>query len=1055
MSAANSGFRVFRSVRWRPVICFIFLFAGHTYSAPLLSVDFESDTVGSQPTTSGAIVRPATSTATNYVTVVDSSGNKAGTGQGVRFNDNGLGVGTALEYNFVSSAASQISLVQASFYFSCITSNSGTASYISVGLGAYSNSYSMNNATPRWNELRLYQNNTMKITTNGSSTGSYFLLNAGASNTLTMFVNDSTASIDYNFNGAQTLAADSVAYWLNGTKVSTVLLDNEVTNSVNNFGKISFSSSTSATNMDYAFDNIAVWDISTAPSVSATAATPTGSGTGTGGLTVGEGSSITLTEIPSAGTPPFTYAWKKVGSGAVLGTNSNLPVSSPTNGAQYTCDVAATWDGVTNTSPAATLTVLPLVSATAAKPTGNGSGTGGLTAYAQRTCMTLTETPSGGTPPFTYAWKKIGAGTVLGTTDTLTISPLVNGDQYVCDVASISDGVTNTSPTATLTVTSVIDSNKVIFIKADDFRGPVQAWTNFLVSSRNLGVKVGIGIICTNTIDPAYAAAQPADYQSITNWLQTQQAAGDVEFWNHAWSHTSWTDTNGVTIYEYQSSGLAFQQTNMARSQAAISNALGRDAVAFGPPYNQIDTNTATIINATPALRLFFASSVTTARSYGLSDNVAAVKIIGEADGTGMANAATFQATQFPPGSKGPVALQFHPPVVAFTTNNSIVQYEQIVQYLLTNGYAILLPSEYVAAFAPNVAPSVSLTAPTNNAGFTVPASITMTATASDTDGIVTNVDFYNGATLLGSDAGSPYAYTGTNVAAGSYSLTARATDNDGAVSTSAVVTVTVVSPVYTLTVNSGTGGGSCTNGQQVAISAYAPAAGKAFSQWTGDTQYVNNVTYTNAIVTISTNAVTLTATYVDVYYALVINYGTDIGATLATNGMVMPICADDPTPGMIFFQWVGDTACLANSNVACTTLTMPAKAVSLTATYKSTEQYTTNGTPYSWLAGYGLTNYEADAVLDQDSDGLKTWQEYIAGTDPTNAASCFKAVQMAPNKVSWSAVSGRVYSVYWSTNLVQGFQPLNTNIVYPQSGYTNATPDSRLNHYQIKVRLQ
>ena len=66
-----------------------------------------------------------------------------------------------------------------------------------------------------------------------------------------------------------------------------------------------------------------------------------------------------------------------------------------------------------------------------------------------------------------------------------------------------------------------------------------------------------------------------------------------------------------------------------------------------------------------------------------------------------------------------------------------------------------------------------------------------------------------------------------------------------------------------------------------------------------------------------------------------------------------------------------------------------------------------------------------------------------------------FLAVRNTHNVITWSAVSGRVYSVYWSTNLVKGFQVLETNILYPRGSYTNATPDPRVNHYQIKVRLQ
>ena len=91
-----------------------------------------------------------------------------------------------------------------------------------------------------------------------------------------------------------------------------------------------------------------------------------------------------------------------------------------------------------------------------------------------------------------------------------------------------------------------------------------------------------------------------------------------------------------------------------------------------------------------------------------------------------------------------------------------------------------------------NQTPTVSITSPANNATFTAPASINITATAADADGSVAKVDFYNGTTLLGTDATSPYSFSWGNVAAGTYSLTARATDNGNAVTTSAAVSVTV-----------------------------------------------------------------------------------------------------------------------------------------------------------------------------------------------------------------------------------------------------------------------
>ncbi|MEI8196673.1 MAG: hypothetical protein WCI73_12245 [Phycisphaerae bacterium] len=255
----------------------------------------------------------------------------------------------------------------------------------------------------------------------------------------------------------------------------------------------------------------------------------------------------------------------------------------------------------------------------------------------------------------------------------------------------------------------------------------------------------------------------------------------------------------------------------------------------------------------------------------------------------------------------------------------------------------------------------------------------------------------------------------------------------------------------YALTVSSGSGSGSYAVGQQVPITASNLFA-KTFVAWVGDVQFLDNATSATATVTMPAQAVSLTATYVDITYALTVTSGSNSGPY--TNGQQVAIEAG-AIGGKTFVQWTGDTAYLADSNSSSTTVTMPAQTVSLTATYKdAAPQSTTNGTPYSWLDQYGLTNYVTDAVLDQDNDGLLTWQEYIAGTDPTNSASCLKAAQTTRNIITWIAQSNRIYSVYWSTNLVKGFANLQDNITLPQSSYTNTTPDGRVNLYQIKVRL-
>ncbi|NLR62768.1 T9SS type A sorting domain-containing protein [Chitinophaga varians] len=91
-----------------------------------------------------------------------------------------------------------------------------------------------------------------------------------------------------------------------------------------------------------------------------------------------------------------------------------------------------------------------------------------------------------------------------------------------------------------------------------------------------------------------------------------------------------------------------------------------------------------------------------------------------------------------------------------------------------------------------NQPPTVSITAPANNTAYTAPASVTINADAADSDGTVKKVEFFNGSTKLGEDTTSPYSYTWNNVAAGSYALTAKATDNGNNSTTSSTVNITV-----------------------------------------------------------------------------------------------------------------------------------------------------------------------------------------------------------------------------------------------------------------------
>jgi uncharacterized repeat protein (TIGR02059 family) len=109
-----------------------------------------------------------------------------------------------------------------------------------------------------------------------------------------------------------------------------------------------------------------------------------------------------------------------------------------------------------------------------------------------------------------------------------------------------------------------------------------------------------------------------------------------------------------------------------------------------------------------------------------------------------------------------------------------------------TGGIAASIAKQPVTNNCINTAPVVTLTSPVNNSTFTAITNISITANATDVDGSVSQVEFYNGTTKLGSSATAPFTFTWNSVAAGTYSLTAVVTDNLNARTVSPAVTITV-----------------------------------------------------------------------------------------------------------------------------------------------------------------------------------------------------------------------------------------------------------------------
>lgn len=117
----------------------------------------------------------------------------------------------------------------------------------------------------------------------------------------------------------------------------------------------------------------------------------------------------------------------------------------------------------------------------------------------------------------------------------------------------------------------------------------------------------------------------------------------------------------------------------------------------------------------------------------------------------------------------------------------------------------------------------------------------------------------------------------------------------------------------------------------------------------------------------------------------------------------------------------------------------------------------------YAWMGGMGINGGQEDPTLDIDGDGLTNMDEFLAGSNPTNAASVFivesiQAIDAAGAQVviEWESKPGREYSVYQSENLSSNvFSVIADELLYPQNSYTVDVGQASSGYINVGVELQ
>ncbi len=350
-----------------------------------------------------------------------------------------------------------------------------------------------------------------------------------------------------------------------------------------------------------------------------------------------------------------------------------------------------------------------------------------------------------------------------------------------------------------------------------------------------------------------------------------------------------------------------------------------------------------------------------------------------------------------------------------------------------------------VTVVAPNQPPTVALTAPLDGATFTAPASLTLSATASDPDGSIAKVEFYSGATKLGEAATAPFTHPLTLTQPGSYNYLARATDNTGSATDSAPITITVTeapaalpfiagfepSEGYALGPVNGQKGWIATNPSVVTDADFSSGARSVlvpanepllslshpFDPHPGESVvFVDLFTLPHAAVS---EAASLKFVMLNTAQVAFVRDGPATGRFSVFNGgswqptfATVPVDADGYAANWVRLtlradyathQWdlyVGGGLAAANlgfadnaqSSLGSFTLTGQAAAHTLLDDFLVAfdnplfDDADNDGMEDAWETTHGLNPALNDRNADPDADGLTNVQEYVLGTDPNHA---------------------------------------------------------------------